>query len=138
MANSTGWRFAGVIVAVLAGGCAAMEEDYSAARNSWQGASYEAVIAQWGQPARHTLLADGRNVYTWSSQQGGGSGTWFPSVGIAGGDATSSLGVGTGVALNQGAGDPLRCERTLYFKEGRVVDQSWLGPWRYCSTFRRN
>ena len=42
----------GVVVILAIAGCIAMEEDYSATRNSWQGASYDAVIAQWGQPAR--------------------------------------------------------------------------------------
>lgn len=128
-------RFAGVFAIVLAAGCQSIGENYSEARNSWDSASYDSVIAQWGQPSRHTTLADGRQVYTWFSQQGGGGGV-YPSIGLSSGNA-SSLGVGTGVALSQGSTESTRCERTLYFKDERVVDQSWLGPWRYCSSFAR-
>ena len=124
-----------VLIVVLLAGCQSIGENYAAARDSWQDASYDLVIAQWGQPSRHTVLSDGRHVYTWFSSQGGGSS--YPTIGISGGNATATLGVGTGVTLNQGANDSTRCERTLYFSEGRVVQQSWLGPSRYCSTFIR-
>ena len=74
-------------------------------------------------------------MYSWFSQTGDG-GAWYPSFGIFGG--SSGAGIGTGVALGQGGSDFVRCERTLYFKEGRVVEQTWFGNPRYCSTFRRN
>ncbi|MDB5811502.1 MAG: hypothetical protein JWN94_3624 [Betaproteobacteria bacterium] len=125
---------------VVLAGCATIEEDYSATRNSWQGASYDAVLAQWGQPQRYTVTEDGRYVYTWFSQTGGGGsgGGLNSSIGVFGGSGGMGIGVGTGIALGQGGSDYMRCERTLYFKEARVVEQSWLGPSRYCSLFRRN
>jgi len=41
------------------------------------------------------------------------------------------------VTMGSGGGEPARCERTLVFKDGRVVEQTWLGSAEYCSTFRR-
>ena len=126
-------------LAVLAG-CATEPIDYSTTRNGWQGAPYETVVAQWGAPANNTVLADGRYVYSWFSQAGGsgGGGGWYPSIGIFGGSGGVGVGVGTGITLGQGGGDFVRCERTLYFKEGRVVEQTWFGSPRYCSTFQRH
>jgi hypothetical protein len=123
-------------VLVLLAGCATPEPfDYSAARNSWQGAPFEAVVAQWGAPARSTVLADGRDVHTWFSETGSG-GALYPSFGIFGG--SRGVGAGAGVMVGQGGGELLRCERTLYFRNGQVVEQSWLGNSRYCGTFGRN
>jgi hypothetical protein len=133
-------KYAAPLLLTLLAGCATVEQDYSATRNSWQGASYDAVLAQWGQPQRYTVADDGRYVYTWFSQTGAGSGGGGlnSSIGVFGGSGGMGIGVGTGIALGQGGGDYMRCERTLYFKEGRVVEQNWLGPSRYCSLFRRN
>ncbi len=112
--------------------------DYSATRNSWQGARYETVVAQWGAPARSTVLADGRDVHTWTSETGTG-GAWYPSVGVFGGSRGAGGGVGVALPGMGGAGgELLRCERTLFFRDDQVVEQSWLGNSRYCGTFRRN
>ncbi len=124
------------LIVLLLAGCATPEAfDYSATRNSWQGARYEAVVAQWGAPARSTVLADGRDVRTWFSETGSG-GALYPSIGVFGG--SRGVGTGAGMVLGQGGGELLRCERTLYFRDGQVVEQSWLGNSRYCGTFRRN
>jgi hypothetical protein len=133
---ASGWRFMRIspLVAVLLAGCATLGGDIDAARNSWHGARYDDVVAKWGAPARQATLSDGRDVYTWEST--GSGGVLSPgSVGIFGGS-----GVGVGVVLGlpgMGGGDPQRCERTLTFSGGRVVQQTWLGPPAFCSTFRR-
>jgi hypothetical protein len=61
-------------------------------------------------------------------------GTLWPSIGIFGG--SGGVGLGTGVTMGPG-GEFTRCERTLVFKDGRVVEQNWQGSAEYCSTFRR-
>jgi len=118
----------------LLAGCSTLAADLTAAKDSWQDERYETVVAQWGAPARSTVLADGRDSHTWMSSAGAG-GSWFPTLGVYGG---SGIGLGTGVAFGQSGVDYTRCERTLIFSNGRVVEQSWLGQWRYCSAFRRN
>jgi hypothetical protein len=123
------------LVLVLLAGCATPAVDYSATRNSWQGAPYEAAVTQWGAPTRSRVLADGRNTHTWVSETAAG-GTWYPSVGVFGG--SRGVGVGTGVILGQSGVEYVRCERTLTFREDRVVEQSWQGQSSYCNTFRRN
>jgi hypothetical protein len=32
---------------------------------------------------------------------------------------------------------PARCERTLTFRDGRMVEQSWIGPDEICSGYSR-
>jgi len=39
--------------------------------------------------------------------------------------------------FGSGGGEPVRCERTLVFKDGRVDEQTWQGPAEYCRTFGR-
>ena len=121
-------------VAVLLAGCATLGGDIDAARNSWHGARYDEVVANWGAPTRHVALSDGRSVYTWESA--GSGGVLSPgSVGVYGGS-----GIGVGVVLGlpgMGGGEPQRCERTFTFSGDRVVQQTWLGPSAFCSTFRR-
>ena len=53
-------------------------------------------------------------------------GTFFPSIGIFGG--SGGVGVGIGVTMGPGGGGFLRCERTLFFQNGKVVEQTWQGP----------
>jgi len=125
---------AGAMVVVLLAGCTTLKTDLDAAQDSWYGARYEAVVSQWGAPTRSTVLADGRNAHTWVSVS---AESWYPSISVFGGSVVG-VGVGTGVLLGQSGGEPARCERTLVFNDGQVVEQSWLGQWRYCSTFRRN
>ena len=115
--------------------------DYSATRASWQGAPYDAVVAQWGQPQRYTVMDDGRYVYVWSSQMGGGGGGTFSSssIGIFGGSRGVGVGVGTGIPLPGmgGGGEVVRCERAFVFKDAVVVEQTWNGNSQFCSTFVR-
>jgi hypothetical protein len=61
----------------------------------------------------------------------------WPSIGVSAG---SGMGVGIGVGVTSGPSRdvPVTCERTLIFRDGRVVDQLWNGPADYCGTFRRN
>ena len=125
-----------VLAAVFAG-CAATSPDTGnpAARESWQGATYDEVVATWGVPVRSTKLSDGRDAYTWVSETVAPRGALWPSLGIFGG--SGGFGVGTGVTVGPGGGELQRCERTLFFLKGRVVDQTWQGPAEFCSTFRK-
>jgi hypothetical protein len=117
-------------LAALAG-CATMA-DVEKAKASWQGATYEEVVASWGQPVTQTTLEGGLEAYTWMSQSAGSGG----AVGAYGG----SGGGGIGISLPlPGMGGMVRgqCQRTLSFKDGRVVDQIWQGSTQYCSIFSR-
>lgn len=89
-------------------------------------------MARWGQPAR----SDGKDSYTWVSEgvpySAGG-----PTVGVGVfGGGVSGVGVGVGFPFG-GSPSASHCERTLAFKEGRVVEQNWIGPADYCASFRR-
>lgn len=127
-------RFAALMVLLLAG-CATPDADMAGARGTWNGASYDEVVLQWGAPARSTKLTDGRDVYTWVSEGAATRGSVYPSIGISGG--SGGIGIGTGVIFGAGGGEPVRCERTLIFKDGRVGEQSWQGPAEFCNGFRR-
>jgi hypothetical protein len=112
-------------------GCATTA-DVDKARASWNGATYDEVVAAWGQPVSQTTLKDGLQGYTWISQSAG----YGPSVGAYGG----SGGGGVGISLPlPGMGGMVsgHCQRTLGFKDGRVVDQLWQGTTQYCSIFGR-
>lgn len=122
-----------VLLSVLMG-CANLERDLDEAKTSWLGAGYDEVVLRWGTPARSTTLSEGRDAYTWVSEGAVSRGTLWPSIGIFGG--SGGVGIGTGVTMGPG-GELARCERTLVFKEGRVVEQTWQGTAEYCSTFRR-
>jgi hypothetical protein len=127
--------------AVLLAGCVTTptEVDYSATRAGWQGAPYDAVVAQWGQPVRYIVMDDGRYVYSWYSQAGGG-GVAYPStsIGVFGGSRGVGVGVGTGIALpGMDGGEAVRCERTFVFRNAVVVEQTWNGSSQFCSTFVR-
>ena len=94
------------------------------------------MVRAWGAPARSTTLEGDRQAHTWVSEAQTSRGFLYPSVGIFGG--SGNVGVGVGV----GAGTPLgselkRCERTLIFSGGQVVDQTWNGADEYCRTFGR-
>ena len=89
-------------------------------------------------PARSMVLADGRDARTWVSDSAAGGLPWYQSLGIFGGSRGVGIGVGTGVVIGgPGGGQFTRCERTLFFRDGYVVEQSWQGPPDYCSNFRR-
>lgn len=123
-----------LLVAILLAGCATPGGDIDSARNSWHGARYDDVVAKWGAPARQTSMSDGRDVYTWESTGSGG----FLSPGSVGVFGGSGFGVGVIFGLpGMGGGEPQRCERTLTFSGGRVVQQTWLGTPEFCSVFRR-
>ena len=131
---------AAIPLLVFAAGCASTPEgDVTSARASWHGAAYEDVVRSWGTPVRTTKLPDGREAYTWVSETVSSRGAFFPSLGIFGGSfgRHSGVGVGTGVTMYPGAGEFQRCERTLFFEKGQVVEQTWQGPSDYCASFRR-
>jgi hypothetical protein len=117
---------------LLVASCASVERDLQDTRASWQGATYEDVVARWGQPTR----SDGKDSYTWVSEgvayRAGG-----PAVGVGVfGGGVSGVGVGVGFPFG-GSTSASQCERTLVFNEGRVVEQNWIGPADYCASFRR-
>ena len=132
-----------VLSALLVAGCATPpnEIDYSATRAGWQGAPYDAVVAQWGQPGRYTVMDDGGYVYSWYSQAGGGGGAAYSStsIGVFGGNRGGGVGVSTGIPLPGmgGGGEVVRCERTFVFRKAVVVEQTWNGNSQFCSTFVR-
>lgn len=126
-------KIAPLILLVLAG-CAS--SGAVAPQSGWDGASYDEVVRAWGTPARSTKLTDGSNVYTWVSEGVGTRGRVSPSIGIGVGSG-GGVGIGTGVMFGSGGGEPVRCERTLIFRQGRVAEQNWQGPADYCDTFRR-
>ena len=126
-----------VLLLALLAGCATLANDIEGAKRSWYGAQYEDVVSRWGTPVRHTTFADGRFVYTWESEGSASGGAGFPSIGVFGGSGGVGVGVGTGMIFGSGGYERVRCERTLIFKDGRVVEQTWQGQAAYCSTFRR-
>ena len=129
-------RIATLMVVLLAG-CAAPGAEVTEARDSWDGATYDEVVLRWGTPARSTKLSDGRDVYTWVSESVGSRGSVHPSIGISAGSG-GGIGIGTGIMFGSGGGEPVRCERTLIFKAGRVDEQTWEGPAGYCRSFGRS
>jgi hypothetical protein len=119
-------------VTVLLAACAGLLTDVNDARNSWQGMRYEDVVEQWGAPARSAKPAGGRESHTWVSE--GTLSRLSPIIGIFAGS-----GSGAGVSVSTQPVGPLsRCERTLVFQDGRVVEQTWEGDGDYCSTFIRH
>lgn len=128
-------RIGTVVVLIALAGCANLERDLSEAKSSWLGATYDEVVLRWGSPARSTRLSEDRYAYTWLSEGSVSRGTLWPSIGIFGG--SGGVGVGTGVTVMPGGGELARCERTLVFRDGRVVEQTWQGSAEYCASFRR-
>jgi hypothetical protein len=127
-----------VVLALLAA-CATTEK----ARESWLGASYDETVRAWGPPAKSAKLADGSDVHTWVSEAGPTYRTG-PSVGFGiggfgiGGGHSTGVGVGASVPIGQGsATPPARCERTLTFRDGRLAEQSWIGPDEICAGYAR-
>jgi len=136
--TSNSRKRAAVALAVLLAACATAE-DVRKAQDSWQGASYEDVLRAWGAPTRSTKTSDGRDWHTWVTesypQPGPSVGLGVGGVRIGGGGAT---GVGVGVGMPVGSPEPpARCERTFVFVDGRVVDQSWVGPPSMCADLKR-
>ncbi len=88
-------------------------------------------------PARSAKEGD-QDTHTWVTEERiprrGGSGM-FGGVSIGTG---GRVGVGVGVGGPIGAsGELARCERTLVFKEGRVVGEDWKGDDELCRRFAR-
>ena len=126
-----------LLVAAFLAGCASFDADNSADKQAWLGASYDEVVARWGQPASGERLPDGVEVRTWISESpaplGGGT-----SISIGGVTFGRGSGVGGGISVPVGSPPaPVRCERTLYFRDAVVIDQDWSGPADYCRMFRR-
>jgi hypothetical protein len=59
-----------LLALALVAGCATTA-DVDKAKASWRGATYDEVVAAWGQPANHTTLKEGLQGYTWISQSAG-------------------------------------------------------------------
>ena len=126
------------VLAALLAACATAQ-DVDRAKDSWQGATYEEVLRAWGAPTRSTTTSDGRYWYTWETASypppSSSVGVSLGGMRIGGGGAT---GVGVGVGVPVGSPQsPDRCERTLIFENGVVVDQSWQGPPSMCADFKR-
>ncbi len=125
------------LMVILLAGCAAPGGELTEARDSWDGATYDEVVLRWGAPARSTKLADGRDVYTWVSDSVGSRGSSSVGFGVGGGRG-GGIGIGTGIMFGSSGGEPVRCERSLIFKAGRVDEQTWQGPAEYCGSFGRS
>lgn len=125
-----------LLLLLMLAGCAAFDPDNKAEMQSWLGASYDEAVARWGQPASGERLPDGVEVRTWISESAAlGGGT---SISIGGVTFGRGVSVGTGVSVPIGSPPaPVRCERTLYFRDAAVIDQDWSGPPEYCRSFRR-
>jgi hypothetical protein len=123
------------LIVLLLAGCASAG-DPAGARGGWNGARTTTSCAP-GVRRRAAPLTDGADVYTWVSEGTGTRGTVSPSIGIGIGGGGGGVGIGTGVMFGSGGGEPVRCERTLIFRGGRVAEQKWLGPVEFCGGFRR-
>ena len=124
----------------LLAACATTEK----AKESWNGATYDDAVRAWGQPGRSGKLADGTEVHTWLSEgpptYRSGPSVGFGIGGFGGGRGGGGVGVGVGASVPIGEGSvtpPARCERTLSFRDGRLVEQSWIGPDEICSEYSR-
>lgn len=129
-----------LVFAALLAGCATVgvEQQVQEARQSWEGATYDDVVARWGPPARSATPSEGTQVHTWVSQEPPVRGPG-PSVGVG---VFGGSGVGTGVGVGIGfpfgtTVNPSACERTLTFKDGRLAEQHWTGDPAYCRYFNR-
>jgi len=110
-------RFLAVLAASGVAACA-VDNQLTAARESWRGATYEQVVAAWGPPARSA-----KDSHTWLSEDRA------PREVKRSGD-----GVG-GVLFGAPEGTAARCERTLAFRDGRVREASWTGNPEFCKRF---
>lgn len=105
------WPLALAASAVAA--CASVDDELAAARQSWRGATYDQVLMAWGAPSHSA-----RDSHTWLS----GDGRIQHSGGGAGGVIFAA---------------PARCDRTLAFRDGRVVDERWAGDPAACRLYAR-
>lgn len=95
------------------------------------------MVRAWGQPARGATRPDGREERTWVSEFRRPSAVFYPSIGVGVGSGNVGVGVGVGGMGTPIGEDVQRCERTLVFGGGQVVEQSWTGNESYCATLRR-
>jgi hypothetical protein len=96
------------------------------------------VLRLWGPPTR-SVKSDSQENHTWVTEDHaprGGSGV-FGGVGVGSGGRGGGIGVGVGGAIFGTSGQPVRCDRTLVFREGRVADEDWAGEPEFCKRFRR-
>jgi hypothetical protein len=124
----------------LLAACATTEK----AKESWVGATYDEAVRAWGPPARSGKLADGTEVHTWVSEGAptyrSGPSVGFGLGGFGGSGGGGAVGVGVGASFPVGQGSvapPARCERTLSFRDGRLVEQSWTGADEICAEYAR-
>jgi hypothetical protein len=100
------------LAASVIAACASTDE-FAAARESWRGATYDQVVMAWGTPSQSSV-----DSHTWLSDDSA------PRVQGSG---------GVGGMIYAAA----RCDRTLAFRDGRVVDERWAGDPEYCKRFVR-
>ena len=130
------------LAASVVAACATTNDELAAVRESWRGATYDDLVRTWGPPARSGKLGDGAEVHTWVSDAGPAyrsSGASIGFGGFRGSGGGSGVGVGVGIPIGGTStpAPPARCERTLTFRDGRVVEQSWIGPDEVCAEFTR-
>jgi hypothetical protein len=126
-----------LLLPLLLAGCASIDK----AKATWDGAHYDEVIARWGAPTRSATMVGGGQVHTWVTDGGYYAGGPASSVGVFGASGGSGGGIGVGTSIIFGGGgavEPTRCERTLTFRNDRVVDQNWIGDRSFCNQFRRD
>jgi hypothetical protein len=117
-----------------------VEEQLDQAKQSWAGASYDEVVARWGPPARSATPTEGGQTHTWVSQEHPSGPYGGPSVGVGvfgGSGGRGGVGVGVGFPFGMTV-NPATCERSLTFKEGRLVEQHWTGDPGYCRYFKKS
>ena len=100
------------LAASVIAACASTDE-FAATRESWRGATYDQVVMAWGTPSQSSV-----DSHTWLSDDSA------PRVQGSG---------GVGGMIYAAA----RCDRTLAFRDGRVVDERWAGDPEYCKRFVR-
>jgi len=105
-----------VVAAAGIAGCA-VDNELTAARDSWRGATYEQVVAAWGPPAQSA-----KDSHTWRSED-------RPSAPM------QRSGEGAGSLLFSAEPTGARCDRTLAFSGGRVREASWSGNPEFCKRF---
>ena len=128
------------LLGLLLAACATTEK----AKETWVGATYEEAVRIWGPPMRSAKLADGAEVHTWVAEggptyrSGPSVGFGIGGIGFGGGGRSTGVGVGASIPIGEGtATPPARCERTMTFRDGRLVEQNWIGPDEICSGFGR-
>jgi hypothetical protein len=93
--------------------CASTNDELAAVRESWRGATYDQVLMAWGTPSQSSV-----DSHTWLSDESAPR-------------AQGSGGVGGMIFA------AARCDRTLAFRDGRVVDERWSGDPEFCKRFAR-